>query len=217
MPRTRWRLTKAEEVRYQEQALRLKAAGCDIEMVEEHPEPSRVRITQDEGLLTSYVADWSPSGVLYVLRVAIVSLVPRFIIRDHDLSAFAWDPLASFLTDPGLLWPYDDLYRLPDGSTLRRHEVLNHRIDKEGTLARGALMEGCFLARGHVPLANNYQHGSCMDVTLTIIDQFEERHSQSIRLFVDRSMRQNTHGTDKRRPAFSRQTARAGLYAIGES
>jgi hypothetical protein len=187
MPRTRWHLPKEEEFRYRELALRLKAAGCDVDIPD--VEQPCVQIVPDETPLANYVADWPSGGVAFVLWVAISSLVPRLIIRGYDLLCSAWDSPATFLTDPTIMWPYDDLYRLHDGSTLRRTEVLNHRIDGEGKLGRGAMIEGWFLARGPEPIADSYRHGSSIEVTLSVTHQFGEDHSAPIPLYVHRSAR----------------------------
>jgi hypothetical protein len=94
---------------------------------------------------------------------------------------------AWFLEDPTVNCSDSRLYRFRDGTDFRRNEVLNHRVDAEGTLRYGDVMEGMLLAESFDAIPAGFVDRRLIPICLSIINQFGDGHESTIELRVERT------------------------------
>src|SRR5579862_7667957 len=140
MPMRRWTLTRREEAEYRNLAERMRTAGAELD-------PSTFEkctlpwINLKVCPVRSYVRA-TPTFCVFVLYLRIVGLAPKVILQEFELSSPVWPLNAYILDDPAVNNSACKLYRLLDGETFHRNEVLNHRLEGEGRLGRGKVIEG---------------------------------------------------------------------------
>ncbi len=141
MPRNRWALTSAQQSLYGRAVERMRAAGADLATF--GVDCDWMRVTHSSA--ASCVRTWTGASV-FVIHARMVGLAPKTVIQGFELSSPEWEFNAYVLDDPAVANSGQQLYRMLDGSQFHRNEVLNHRVDAEGILRRGDVMEGLVLA-----------------------------------------------------------------------
>ena len=172
MPIQRWTLTRSEEAQYRKMTERMHAAGAELDPSAFATHESRW-ITLKVCSVDSYVRATLTSCV-FVLYVRIVGLVPKVILQDFDLSSNAWLLNAYILDDPTVSNSACKFYHLLHGEKFHHTEVLNHRVEGEGRLGRGDVMEGLLLAESLDSVPSKYTDHSFMPLCLSIVNQFDE-------------------------------------------
>jgi hypothetical protein len=127
-----------------------------------------------------------PTSCVFVLYLRIVGLASKSILQDFELSSPACPLNAYVLDDPAVSNSACKLYRLLDGETFHRSEVLNHRLEDEGRLGRGKVIEGQLLAQSFDSVPSNYMDHSFMPLCLSIANQFDEVHESRFEIRVER-------------------------------
>jgi len=184
MPRVRWTLTDRERAEYVRMAERLRTAGADLD-------PSALGTTESPWSSLKCVRPATsvramPGGCVFVIHLRIVALAPKVMLQDFQVTSpdGALNPYV--LTDPSVNRSSNQFYLLADRTKFHREEVLNHRVDQEGILRRGDVLEGVLLADSVGPVPAQYQNGSRMRVCLSISNQFDEIQEVTIDLLVER-------------------------------
>ena len=72
-----------------------------------------------------------------------------------------------------------------DGVQFHRSEVLNHRVDVEGILHHGEVMEGLVLAECFSSVPTCYDQRNSVPLTLTTANQFDDVHAFAFELPVE--------------------------------
>jgi len=121
-----------------------------------------------------------------VIRVRMVALAPKVMLHDFDLTSPDWPLNACVLSDPSVSNSANQFYVLLDRTKFHRDEVLNHRVDNDGILRRGDLLEGVLLADSLVPAPMRYESRSRMRLCLSISNQFDEVQEFTFELPVER-------------------------------
>lgn len=168
MPRSRWRIPESELRRYRTIIRELNTGGARLDLGPLRPEdPLKV------SFFDCHARTVERSSV-YVVSVSLLGLASTTILSAFDLASQDFDLVVDFLEDPRLSRPQDEVYRLPDGTTFHRNEVLNHRTGRSGVLRRGHQLEGILLAQAVDPIPELYQPGSCLPAALSVADPFGE-------------------------------------------
>lgn len=139
-----------------------------------------------------------PTSCVFVLYLRIVGLAPKVILQDFELSSPASPLNAYVLDDPAINNSASKLYRLLDGETFHRNEVLNHRLEGEGPLGRGKVIEGLLLAQSFDSVPSDYTDRSFMPLCLTIANQFDEVHESRFGIQVERIAARNRPRPERR-------------------
>jgi hypothetical protein len=137
MPTNRWTLTRSQKSKYSRAVERMRAAGADLAPFAFDCPWVRV----NHCLAASWVRTWTGDSV-FVIYVRIVGLAPKTIVRGFELTSPQWEFDAYVLDDPTVRNSALQLYRMLDGSSFHRSEVLNHRVGSEGLLHHGDLTKG---------------------------------------------------------------------------
>jgi hypothetical protein len=132
----------------------------------------------------SCVRTWTGASV-FVIHVRMVGLAPKIVLQGFDLSSPECEFNAYVLDDPSVGESTQQLYRMSDGSRFHRSEVLNHRVDAEGILRHGDLMEGLVLAECFSSVPTCYNRSNSIPLTLSMGNQFDEVEAFSFALPVE--------------------------------
>jgi hypothetical protein len=132
----------------------------------------------------SYVRTWT-SATVFAIYVRIVALAP-LIIHRFDLWSPDWAFNACLLDDPTGANSAQHLYRMLDKSSFHRSEVLNHRVDAEGKLRRGDVIEGLLLAQTLQSVPVRYAASRRLPFSLSIMNQFGDVRDFAFALPVER-------------------------------
>jgi hypothetical protein len=127
-----------------------------------------------------------PTSCVFVLYLRIVCSAPKVILQEFDLSSPEWPLNAYILDDPAVSNSACKFYRFFDGEKFYRNEVLNHRVDEEGRLRRGDVMEGVLLAESFDSVPSKYTDHSSMPLCLSIANQFDEVYEFKVAIPVER-------------------------------
>jgi hypothetical protein len=127
-----------------------------------------------------------PTACVFVLSLRILGLVPKLILQGFELSSPAWPLNAYILDDPTVSNSACEFYHLLDGEKFYREEILNHRVEGEGRLGRGDVMEGLLLAESFDPVPSKYTDHTFMPLCLSIANQFDEVHKSTFGIQVER-------------------------------
>ena len=207
MSRQKWTLTQAEQTEYRKRVERLRAAGADLDASSfESADRDWIKITHDR---LSYVRAL-PTGSLFLIPARIVGLAPKVIIQGFELSSPAMDLGAWFLEDPTVNRSDSRLYRFRDGTDFDRNEVLNHRVDAQGTLRYGDVMEGMLLAESFDAIPSRFVDKSFIPICLSIINQFDHVHESMIELRVERTAGRIQPRPPRRSSLFEREDGLPG-------
>ena len=183
MPIRRWTLTRSEEAQYRRITERMRAAGAELDPSAFAAHESRwitLKVCSED----SYVRA-TPTSCVFVLYVRIVGLVPKVILQDFDLSSPAWPLNAYILGDPSVSNSNCKFYQ-PQGEKFHRTEILNHRVEGEGRLGRGDVMQGLLLAESFDSVPSKYTDHSFMPLCLSIVNQFDDVHKFKFEIQVER-------------------------------
>jgi hypothetical protein len=204
MPTNRRHLTNSEEGAHLARVQLLRGSGVEIQAPPQATEVPAVRMIQEGDPLSSIVCDLSCGGVGFVVWMSFVAMKSHLVVADIELIPPWNEPGLSLLSDPKEERGRQKLYRLPNGPEYPRTDVLNHRIGEYHPLARGEMMTGALIAIGSTPMPGHWKHGESAKMEIAVFDQYGNRFSQSVSLWVDRSMRPD--------PAHLRQRRGTGLY-----
>src|SRR5215831_6457883 len=176
----------AEDEKERELLRRAKAAGIPVESDTEQPRVSALLISQDTKARDSEVFDVN-GGAGLVLALKIVPNIPVFVFSDFHFELDRWkdgwfQPLEE-VEDPD--WPR---YEFHGQSHLKfsREDVLNRFITQEKIFHRGYPARGLLLAFSFAPMPDDIKRGETLEGVIRIYDQFEHRHSASVRVRADR-------------------------------
>jgi hypothetical protein len=194
MPRNRWTLTRSQKSEYGTAIKRMRAAGADLPHC--RSDSPWIRVTHFPH--ASCVRTWTGASV-FVIHVRIVGLAPKIVLQGFDLSSPEWELNAYVLDDPGVKNSRKQLYRTLDGVRFHRTEVLNHRVDVEGILHHGEVMEGLVLAECFSSVPTCYDQRNSVPLTLTTANQFDDVHAFAFELPVE-------HVSIQPRPATQRES-----------
>lgn len=204
MPTNRRHLTNSEERAHRARVQLLRESGVEIQAPTQAAEVPAVRMIQEGDPLSNIVCDLSCGGVGFVVWMSFVAMKSHLVLPDIELIPPWNEPGIWLLSDPKEEGRGQNLYRLPNGPEYPRIDVLNHRIGEHHPLARGEMMTGALIAIGSTPMPGHWQHGESAKMEIAVFDQYGNRFSQSVSLWVDRSMRPD--------PERLRQRRRTGLY-----
>jgi hypothetical protein len=185
MPRKRWTLTRSQKTEYNTAVQRMRAAGADLAPFGFDCE--WIRVTHCP--IASCVRTWTGATV-FVIHVRMVGLASKIVLQGFDLSSPEWEFNAYVLDDPALGNSAQQLYRMLDGSRFHRSEILNHRVDEEGLLRHGDVMEGLVLAECFSSVPTCYNRSNSIPLTLSMGNQFDELEAFSFALPVEHVSRQ---------------------------
>lgn len=181
MPRNRWTLTRSQKSEYCNAVKRMRAAGADLApFCSDGP---WIRVAHCAA--ASCVRTWTGASV-FVIHVRIVGLAPKTVLQGFDLSSPEWELNAYVLNDPAEGNSKQQLYRMLDRTRFHRDEVLNHRVDAEGILRHGDVIEGLVLAECFSSAPTRYNQQNSMPLTLSIGNQFDEVHESKFAIQVER-------------------------------
>lgn len=203
MSRQKWTLTQAEETEYRKRVLRLRAAGADLDVSSfELADPEWIKITHVQ--VASHVRAL-PTASCFLIHVRIVALAPKVIIHGFELSSPAMRLGAWFLVDPIVNRSDRQLYCFSDGTDFHRDEVLNHRVDANGTLRYGDVMDGMLLAESLDVIPARFVDKSFVPVSVSVINQFDDVHESTIDLRVERTAGRMQPRSPRRSSLFERE------------
>jgi hypothetical protein len=169
MPRNRWMLPRSKKSEYSRAVERMRAAGADLTPFDF--ECPWVRVTHCP--IASGVRTWTGASV-FVVHIRMVGLAPKVIVQGFDLSSPEWDSNSYVLDDPAVGNSAQQLYRMLDGSRFHRSEVLNHRVDAEGILRYGDVIEGLVLAECFSSVPTRYNQWNLVPLAVSIVNQFDD-------------------------------------------
>lgn len=181
MPRNRWMLTRSQKSEYRRAVERMRAAGAELSPLGFDCPWIRTNHCPAAGC----VRTWTEATV-FVIYLRVVGLASRTVIQGFELSSPEWEFNAYLLDDPAEGNSSEQLYRMLDGSRFHRDEVLNHRVDAEGVLRHGDVMEGLVLAECFSSVPTRYNQWNSMPLTLSIANRFEDVHAFPFELPVER-------------------------------
>jgi hypothetical protein len=186
MPKQRRSLTRGERMQNRKIEKRLITAGALDSSSSELTDPEWIRISHC--LTASYVRA-SPLSSIFVIHARIVALATMVIIQDFVV----WSPVMDLVTwlvrDPMLNRSDQTFYHSWDGSRFHRNEVLNHRVDKEGVLRRGDVLEGVVIAESFKGIPSCFGVTYRLPLCLSIVNQFDYVRKLTIELPVERVTR----------------------------
>lgn len=163
---------------------RLRTTGCplrdDLQL-----DPMGLKITQVGGCTESEVFPLSRGRTGYIFWIKAVNSLPNLVISRWKLRLPWPDPDFRWLDDPLGKAPWDD-YRFPgDGPEYPREDVINHLVDRP--LEGRRVLEGALLGVGWKPIPAGFRHGQLVQAELSAVDQFDQKFSAEISVWVDRS------------------------------
>lgn len=180
MPRNRWTPTRSQKSEYSRAVERMRAAGAELApFTFDCP---WVRVTHC--LAAGCVRTWTGASV-FVIHVRMVGLAPKIVLQGFDLSSPEWEFNAYILDDPAEGNSSQQFYRTLDGSRFHRSEVLNHRVDADGVLRRGDVMEGLVLGECFSSVPTLYNQWNSMPLTVSVVNQFDEVHESKFAIQVE--------------------------------
>lgn len=208
MPTIRRSITAYERSIHGRNVARLRAAGADLGSGLDAVEEEWITITYAP--VGSFVRS-GKGGTLFAIDLRIVGRVSKMIIHEFELSCPTLGFDVYLLPDPALTshsrtHPTKLLYRMSDGERFPRNEVLNHRVDAEGRLNRGDVLEGLLLAQSLGSLPSHFASGHYLSLCLSIVNQFGNAYNFPLRLRLERIVETN-------RP---RETHSKGLLELKE-
>src|SRR3974390_3353302 len=121
MFRHRWRLSETEKREYRVIGEELNAAGAMLDLSSfRTPTTSMLRLQQvGEAYARTY-----DRGSVYVVHVSILCLASLLILDEFTVGSSDWNLGAYMVDDPIIASPSNLLYRMMDGTTFHRNEVL---------------------------------------------------------------------------------------------
>lgn len=183
MPKQKWNLTRAEQKQNRNLENRLIAAGALDSSRSERADPEWIQIRLCPA--TSYVRA-APFRSIFAIHARIVALATNVIIQHFEVSSSVED-LDIFLdSDPMVNRSERKFYRCWDGLQFHRDEVLNHRVDEEGVLRRGDVMEGVVLAASFKGVPSCFGVRYRLPLALSIVNQFDDVQHSTLELPVER-------------------------------
>lgn len=176
----------AKDERERELLRRAKATGIPVANDGEQPQVSALLISQDAEARDSEIFDVN-AGAGLVLALKIVPNIPVFVFSDFHFELDRWKdgwfrPLEE-VEDPD--WPRYEFYG-QSYLKFNREEVLNRFITQRKIFHRGYPARGLLLAFSSAPLPDDIGRGEIVEGMIRIYDQFEQSHSASVRVRVDR-------------------------------
>lgn len=126
---------------------------------------------------------WTGACV-FVIHIRMGGLA-KIVLQGFDLSSAEWEFNAYILDDPAERNSAQQFYRMLDGSRFHRSEVLNHRVDGEGVLRRGDVMEGLVLGECFSSVPTRYNQWNSMPLTVSVVNQFDEVHESRFAIQVE--------------------------------
>lgn len=178
----RWRMSEFSCAEQATLARRLVRLGCPSAFAEEG---GGLAIYQIGNVLQNSILDLEGGGAAYILDLVIVNdLLETIRIAAFELEIPALDDQIRWLEPQGK-W-----YRFPGSSwePFERVDILNHRIDRKGTLRPGGTAEGLILGVGR-PLPVNFRTGMSVAANFLVVDHRGMTFSQRVSLRVNRKMR----------------------------
>ena len=192
-------------------ACRLMSLGCplDLQFFQQADRCSSrtLLIRQFGGVIESRVFDLESPGTGYTLNLEIVNDLGREIyIRGFELEVPWRNDLFQWLPDPRERGEEHELYRFAgDRLEFAREIVINHNMNRISKLKNGDLLSGLVLGQGPVRIPDCHKHGEELPAKFSVIDQFDDKHSADVVLYVDRSARLGSKRSKKpRRRLFDR-------------
>jgi hypothetical protein len=174
-------------------ARRLMDLGCplDLEYFQEARNSScrTLRIKQVGAVIGSQVFEIEPLGVGCILDLEIVNDTGRPIyLRDFELELPWMDPLFCLLPDPRLRDEASQSYRF-HGTKIEfpRSIVINRFVPGSTRFPKGGLVAGLVLSQGPETIPNCYKHGEILDMKFSVVDQYDNRHSATVSVYIDKS------------------------------
>jgi hypothetical protein len=180
MPRNRWTLTRSQKSDYGRAIERMRAAGADLApFAFDSP---WVRVTPCP--TPSCVRTWTGASA-FLIHVRMVGLAPKIVLQGFELSSPEWEFNAYVLDDPAVAKSAQQFYRTLDGCLFHRSEILNHRVDAEGILRHGDVMEGLVLAQCFSSVPARCNQWKSMPLIVSIVNQFDDVYSFPFELPVE--------------------------------
>lgn len=174
---------------------RLRTTGCplrdDLQL-----DPMGLKIMQCN---ESLVLPLSRFTTAYILWVRAVNYRSKLVISRWELRLPWPDPGFDWLGDPLGETPWDQYFFPGDAPHYPRADVINHL--RGCPLERGRVLEGALLGVGWKPIPAEFRHGQLAQAELSAVDQFDQKFSAEISLWVDRSSESSRRSS--RKPATS--------------
>jgi hypothetical protein len=171
------------------QARQFLALGCPIDLKLFQEPQNGLCIKQVGGIIESQIFEIESYGTGCILSVEIVNCASRPIyLRDFEIELPWMDRPFCLLSDPRDSDETSQSYRFY-GTKIEfaRNTVLNWRAPSSTRFAKGKLVAALVLGQDPEPIPDHYRHGHTLEAKFSIVDQFRERHSESVILYVDRS------------------------------
>jgi hypothetical protein len=148
-----------------------------------------LRITQVGGVIGNTIFEIEPFGIGCILDLEIVNDTGTPIyLRDFELELPWSDPLFCLLPDPRDRDEESQSYRfVGTGIEYPRSLIINRLITSATRFAKSGFVAGLVLSQSPEPFPEYYKHGQTLEAKFSIVDQFRDRHSESVTLYVDRS------------------------------
>jgi hypothetical protein len=132
-----------------------------------------------------------PDGrVIYMLRVAITneSTKKPVVLANFQLLLPWNDEYLDLLPDPKEVDKDEYIIPGPTNTMLRyeRDMILNHRVNAQGKLGPGDIMNGALLFNGMEPIPDDIPHGSEIDVNLRVLLHHGRSFDTKCRMFIDK-------------------------------
>jgi hypothetical protein len=206
MSRTKWRLTRTEQLEHRQAIEMLRAGGADLVLPAGMPS-SPPWLMVDHSPLSGR-ANVVGLDTIFSIWVRIVVKASRMII-EAEVSTPEWDEDVFPVDEPRRAsCSRIPNYVLPGGSSFSMDQVLNHRLDGHEILRRGDVLDGLILAQSCNPLPSSYAEGSRVKIELCLRNQFGECHQSKVAVPVRRPQA-------RVRPMTSVHRGR-GLYEVTE-
>jgi hypothetical protein len=174
-------------------ARRLLDLGCPLDLRYFQQAGTRgspiLRIKQVGGVIESQIFESESFGVGCILNLEIVNDGGRPIyLRDFEIELPCMEPQFCLLPDPLDSNETSRGYRFA-GTKIEfpRNIVINRFVPSSTRFAKGGLVAGLVLSQGPEPIPECYKHGQTLEAKFSVVDQFRDRHSESVILYVDRS------------------------------
>jgi hypothetical protein len=130
------------------------------------------------------VRTWTGASA-FLIHVRMVGLAPKIVLQGFELSSPEWEFNAYVLDDPAVAKSAQQFYRTLDGCLFHRSEILNHRVDAEGILRHGDVMEGLVLAQCFSSVPARCNQWKSMPLIVSIVNQFDDVYSFPFELPVE--------------------------------
>jgi hypothetical protein len=170
-------------------ARRLSALGCPLDLDFFQAAQNGLRIKQVGGVIESQIFEIESYGIGCMLNLEIVNCASRPIyLRDFEIELPWIDRPFCLLSDPRDRDETSQSYRF-HGTKIEfpRNVVLNWLVPSSTRFAKGRLVAGLVLGQDPEPIPDRYKHGQSVQAMFSIVDQFRDRHSKSVILYIDRS------------------------------